>query len=69
MANKNDEIYTPKILVKPIFEYIPKELKIWFPFDTNSSEFVIYANENEYNLNLSDFIRYIISNFRQKKSG
>lgn len=38
---KNDEQYTPKILVKPILPYAKKFKTIWCPFDTENSEFVI----------------------------
>lgn len=37
----NDEQYTPKILVKPILKYAKKFERIWCPFDTENSEFVI----------------------------
>lgn len=40
MKNKNDERYTPPILVKPILEYINPNSTIWCPFDTEKSEFV-----------------------------
>ncbi len=36
----NDECYTPNSAVLPILEYIPKEVVIWCPFDTEESEFV-----------------------------
>lgn len=39
--NEKDEYYTPKILVMPILEYIPKGSTIWCPFDNEYSEFVI----------------------------
>ena len=38
---KNDECYTPKYGVIPIIKYLPKDKKIWCPFDTKESEFVI----------------------------
>ena len=41
MKNKNDERYTPPILVKPILKYIKPKSTIWCPFDTKDSEFVI----------------------------
>lgn len=45
MKNKNDERYTPPILVKPILEFIPKDKIVWCPFDTDNSEFVIAFRE------------------------
>lgn len=43
---KNDERYTPAILVKPILEYIPKGSTVWCPFDLKNSEFVIALKEH-----------------------
>ena len=37
---KNDECYTPSYGVTPIIKYIPKNAKVWCPFDTKDSEFV-----------------------------
>ena len=37
---KNDECYTPDYGVKPILEFIPKDVVVWCPFDTKDSEFV-----------------------------
>jgi hypothetical protein len=37
---KNDECYTPAYGVTPILKYIPKNAKVWCPFDTEDSEFV-----------------------------
>lgn len=36
----NDECYTPAYGVTPILKYIPKDAKVWCPFDTTESEFV-----------------------------
>jgi len=36
----NDECYTPAYSVTPILKYIPKDAKVWCPFDTKESEFV-----------------------------
>jgi hypothetical protein len=36
----NDECYTPFYGVNPILKYIPKDAKVWCPFDTIDSEFV-----------------------------
>ena len=35
-----DEAYTPSYGVKPILKYIPKDVKVWCPFDKAESEFV-----------------------------
>jgi hypothetical protein len=35
-----DEAYTPVYGVTPILKYIPKDAKVWCPFDTAVSEFV-----------------------------
>lgn len=48
--SKNDEQYTPKILVEPIIKYIPKGSIVWCPFDTEDSEFVINLKENGINV-------------------
>lgn len=50
MNNKNDERYTPPILVKPILDMIKTQSKIWCPFDTESSEFVISLKEDGHNV-------------------
>ena len=39
-AGKNDECWTPSYAVQPILEYIPKNFRVWCPFDTPDSEFV-----------------------------
>ncbi len=36
----NDECYTPSYGVKPILKYIPKNVVVWCPFDTEESQFV-----------------------------
>jgi hypothetical protein len=41
---KNDELYTPPILVEPILNYIKPNSIIWCPFDTKDSEFVLRFN-------------------------
>lgn len=44
----NDESYTPAYGVTPILKYIPKDVIVWCPFDTEDSEFVKQIkNENE----------------------
>jgi hypothetical protein len=42
---KNDELYTPKIMVKPILKFLRPKSVIWCPFDTKYSEFVITFQE------------------------
>lgn len=43
--HKNDELYTPRILVEPITEFVPQGSTIWCPFDTSESEFVLVFKE------------------------
>lgn len=71
--NKNDEFYTPAILVKPILEYLKPNSTIWCPFDTVDSEYVkvlmgaghtviythIFKNEDFFELDID--CNYIIS--------
>jgi len=60
----NDELYTPPILVKPIIKYIPKGKRIWCPFDTENSEFVLMLKEAGFDVAFShiwngqDFFQY-----------
>jgi hypothetical protein len=44
--NEKDEYYTPPILVEPILKYISPYTKVWCPFDTEDSEFVIKLKEH-----------------------
>lgn len=46
MYTKNDEHYTPRVLVEPIVQYIPKGSTVWCPFDTANSEFVLVLKEH-----------------------
>ena len=39
-GGNNDECYTPDYGVTPILKYIPKDAKVWCPFDKEDSEFV-----------------------------
>ena len=39
-SGDNDECYTPPYGVQPILKYIPKDVKVWCPFDKAESEFV-----------------------------
>lgn len=36
---KGDECYTPYFAVEPLLEFIPKDKKIWCPFDEEWSAF------------------------------
>lgn len=45
MYSENDELYTPKILVEAIVQFIPKCSTVWCPFDTANSEFVLVLRE------------------------
>ncbi len=62
--NKNDELYTPSILVKPIIKYLIPDSVIWCPFDTKSSEFVIQFTNSGFKViyshikNGQDFFEY-----------
>lgn len=64
MNNKNDERYTPPILVKPILKYLKEKSTIWCPFDTENSEFVILLKEAKHKVIYShidygqDFFKY-----------
>jgi hypothetical protein len=43
--NLKDEYYTPNLLVEPILPYVERYNRIWCPFDTEDSEFVITLKE------------------------
>ena len=64
MKNKNDERYTPPILVRPILDYIKPNSTVWCPFDTNESEFVSILKDNGHKViathiwNGQDFFKY-----------
>jgi len=42
---KQDEYYTPEILVTPLLQYLKPNSNIWCPFDTSNSEFVLIFKE------------------------
>ena len=44
-SGKNDECYTPAYAVKPILKYIPKDARVWCPFDNLDSQFVKLISE------------------------
>lgn len=50
--NKDDEFYTPRCSVEELYDEIHdfvKDKVIWFPFDTEESEYVKVAKERGYN--------------------
>ena len=49
-VGKNDELYTPKYAITPLLKYIPKNMTIWCPFDTEDSNYVKVFKENGYNI-------------------
>ena len=69
MKNKNDERYTPPILVKPILQFIKPNSTIWCPFDTKDSEFVIQLKNAGHKVIYShiilgqDFFKYEPENY------
>ena len=62
--NEKDEYYTPRILVKPILQFVKPNSTVWCPFDTKDSEFVIALKESGHNVIYShiwlgqDFFQY-----------
>src|SRR5689334_7215301 len=40
-GSQNDEFYTPPYAVAPILKYIAGASRVWCPFDTESSHFVL----------------------------
>lgn len=62
--NEKDEYYTPRILVKPILQFVKPNSTVWCPFDTKDSEFVIALKEVGHNVIYShiwlgqDFFQY-----------
>ena len=62
--NEKDEYYTPRILVKPILQFVKPNSNVWCPFDTKDSEFVIALKEAGHNVIYShiwlgqDFFQY-----------
>ncbi|MBP3431872.1 MAG: tRNA (adenine-N(6)-)-methyltransferase [Clostridia bacterium] len=63
-TDASDEVYTPFYAVEPILEFIPKDKKIWCPFDEEWSAFVQLLKERGFdviNSNLTggyDFFEY-----------
>ena len=48
--SKNDEYYTPSILVYPLLKYIKKDWVVWCPADEADSEYVLVLRENGINV-------------------
>ena len=63
-ASDNDEMYSPYYCVDPIIKYIPKNKKIWCPFDKEWSAFVQSFKRGGYTVTRShiddgqDFFEY-----------
>lgn len=59
-----DEQYTPHHAVLPIIKYLPRNVVVWCPFDTENSEFVLALKEAGYTVEYShiftgqDFFEY-----------
>lgn len=52
-VNPNDEFYTPIYAIEPLLKYIPKESKIWCPFDIEESNYVKIFSSNGYSVSHS----------------
>ena len=63
-TNAGDEVYTPFYAVEPLLEFLPKDKKIWCPFDEEWSAFYQLLSEQGYEVERSslnegkDFFRY-----------
>ena len=63
-TSAGDEVYPPSYAVEPLTEFLPKDKKIWCPFDEEWSAFYQYFSENGYDVIRSslkegqDFFRY-----------
>ena len=49
-TSAGDEVYTPFYAVEPLLEFLPKDKKIWCPFDEEWSAFYQLLSENNYNV-------------------
>lgn len=49
-TSAGDEVYTPFYAVEPLTEFLPKDKRIWCPFDENWSAFYQYLSENGYDV-------------------
>ena len=63
-TSAGDEVYTPFYAVEPLLEFLPKDKKIWCPFDEERSAFYQFLSEKGYEVERSslkegqDFFRY-----------
>ena len=63
-TSAGDEVYTPFYAVEPLLEFLPKDKKIWCPFDEEWSAFYQFLSEKGYEVERSslkegqDFFRY-----------
>lgn len=63
-TSAGDEVYTPFYAVEPLLEFLPKDKKIWCPFDEEWSAFYQLLSEQGYEVERSslnegkDFFRY-----------
>ena len=46
-SNGSDEKYTPRYAVLPIIKYLSQKARVWCPFDTEHSEFVLALKEHK----------------------
>lgn len=64
LNKESDECYTPEYAILPILKYIPKDFKIWCPFDKPSSNYVKVFEKTGYKVICShideggDFFEY-----------
>ena len=56
-SGKNDECYTPAYAVEPLLRFLPKDKKIWCPFDKDDSEYVKILRKNGYSV-INSHIEY-----------
>ena len=47
-SNRSDEKYTPRYAVLPIIKYLSQKARVWCPFDTEHSEFVLALKEHKF---------------------
>lgn len=45
-GGNNDECYTPEYAITPLIQYVPHDVIIWCPFDTDSSAYVRVLNKH-----------------------
>lgn len=65
----NDEYYTPPYAIEPLLKYLPKNVTVWCPFDTENSHFSKMIREHDCNViathidNGQDFFYYEPENY------